>query len=809
MFFNGHRSSPSRAPFSVAKFVTVWYNGSIIDKKVVQKVSLAYGIIALVSLGMVGLCVAADKKRDIWLLFVFASVSLCNLGYFMVSVSQELDAALNSNRIAYLGSVFLPFFMLMMVLRFCGIKQNKGMTVILVAVGIVMLGITTSPGILPIYYSSVDIAFENGTTKLVREYGPLHTLYYVYLIGYILSMVGITLYAIAKKKITHRLHTVLLLCAVFCNIVIWLAEQFLPRGFEWLSVSYILTECFILTIYRTMQHRGLMDTPRRTQTYTIDVLLVVFLLLFANFIRIITTNTTPVMAVVSHIVVLLIYLGILVSWIISVYDRIMNKSISRHLFFLVALMMFWLLARSLRHTVFLYVYPMGMWCWYAYYVAMILIPQLCLFAAKYIGRPEEYHLPKKWFLMYIPSLLLITGILTNDLHQWAFRFHEGYEAGWHTYEHGILYYCATAWIFSCIALMIAEMVRRCRVPGTHKTIWLPIAMLALGVVYTILYVPGSSLFSFIEMTAALCFIVVAIWESSIKTGLIQSNAHYDQLLRASDLGVAVVDNDYTVHYRSSNALPLTTRQMQDAEKADLMLPGGIRVSGAKIRGGHALWQEDLSELLEVLEELKELREELKGSNAVFMQNYQMDRQIYALAEKNRLHDELHKQTAQQIELLNQWLEKLIGTTDAEEKRELLRRIVVVGTYFKRRSNLILVKEQDGIIKEEELTLSIREMIKNLQLAGIQGACSVQFDRDLPADTAMQLFDFYEHVVENAFDGLTSLLARFFCRDNCFYACVDAVCSLDLTALQTESFSVSLQEENCYTISFKLEGGDGR
>ena len=72
--------------------------------------SLAYGIIALVSLCMIGLCVAADKKRDVWLLLVFVSVSLCNLGYFMISVSPNLGSALNSNRIAYLGSVFLPFF---------------------------------------------------------------------------------------------------------------------------------------------------------------------------------------------------------------------------------------------------------------------------------------------------------------------------------------------------------------------------------------------------------------------------------------------------------------------------------------------------------------------------------------------------------------------------------------------------------------------------------------------------------------------------------------------------------------------------
>ena len=558
-----------------------------------------------------------------------------------------------------------------------------------------------------------------------------------------------------------------------------------------------------------MQKQGLMSKEGRTPSYTINVLLSIFLLLFANFVRVVTMDTTPAMYVISHIVVLMIYLGILVSWGISVHDRIVNKVIRRYLITLVALMMFWMLMRTLRHTVFYYVFPIGQWCWYAYYIGMILIPQVCLMAAKYIGKPEDYRLPKKWHLLYIPSVALIVGILTNDLHQWAFRFHLGYEIGWNVYQHSFLYYAAVVWIFSCIALMIWQLLRSCRFPGTKKMVWLPMAMLGIGVLYTLLYLVDSNIFGFIEVTAALCFTVVAIWESCIKTGLVQSNTHYDEMLKYSGLGVAVVDNDYTVCYRSDDALPLAAEQMKETENGYVMIDGGIRVSGFKIRGGHTLWQEDLSELLDVLDELKELRTELEGSNAVSMQNYRMDKQIRALAEKNRLHDELHKQTARQIDLLNVWLKKLNKTTDPKEKKELLRRVVVVGAYLKRRNNLILVHEQDGIIKEEELNLSLKEMMENLQLAGVNCASSVQFEKDLPAGVAMKLFDFYEYVVENAFDGLNYLLARFFYRDDCYYACIDAVCSLDLTALQTEEISVSESDENCYTLSIKLEGGVGK
>lgn len=85
---------------------------------------------------------------------------------------------------------------------------------------------------------------------------------------------------------------------------------------------------------------------------------------------------------------------------------------------------------------------------------------------------------------------------------------------------------------------------------------------------------------------------------------------------------------------------------------------------------------------------------------------------------------------------------------------------------------------------------------------------MQFESSIPSGVAMKLFDFYEFVVENTFDGLESLLARFFCRDGSFYACIDVVCTLDLTKLEDDSVSISVSDENCYTLSFCVKEGDG-
>ena len=193
------------------------------------------------------------KKKEKWLLRLFISVLICNTWYFMLSLSKCLTFALISNSIAYIGNVFLPFFMLMLILDVCNIKHSKLLSYILIPVGIVMLFIATSGGYLPIYYKCVRLEIIKGGAKLVKEYGPLHILYFVYLFGYMLSMVSILMYSIIAKKLTSKMHASFLCVIVFGNILVWLIEQLVAHSFEFLCVSYILNECLLLFLYGMLQ----------------------------------------------------------------------------------------------------------------------------------------------------------------------------------------------------------------------------------------------------------------------------------------------------------------------------------------------------------------------------------------------------------------------------------------------------------------------------------------------------------------------------------------------------------------------------
>ena len=219
--------------------------------------SIAYGILCVISLALIGVCLAVDRKKDICLLLLFISVFVCNLGQFLISVAPNLSFALNGNRIAYLGQVFLPLLMLKMILNLCSLNYKKWLLPTLSLISIAVLFVTLTPGFFPCYYKNVSIEVIDGTTRLIRDYGPLHLLYYIYLLSYFALMLIVIIHSAVKKKITSTLHTTFLLCAVLCSIIIWFAEQFFTRGFEFLTVSYVISELFILLLYGILQEYGI------------------------------------------------------------------------------------------------------------------------------------------------------------------------------------------------------------------------------------------------------------------------------------------------------------------------------------------------------------------------------------------------------------------------------------------------------------------------------------------------------------------------------------------------------------------------
>ena len=225
--------------------------GSVGDKS--TSISVIYGVVAALSFVLLVGYFTLIRKKTAWFILLFVMITVVNCGYFGLSVSVNLDQALWFNRVAYLGSVFLPVAMFMTIVNICGFRYRKWFPVAVIALSLGIFLITASPGILDIYYKSVEFGRVNGASVLIKEYGPWHSVYLFYLVGYFMAMLASIIAAVVKKKLATPAHAGIILAVVFINFGVWLLEQLADINFELLSIAYILSEMFLIALYMILQ----------------------------------------------------------------------------------------------------------------------------------------------------------------------------------------------------------------------------------------------------------------------------------------------------------------------------------------------------------------------------------------------------------------------------------------------------------------------------------------------------------------------------------------------------------------------------
>ena len=212
-----------------------------------------YIICVIAAVGLLIAYSAMVKTKEFWLMMLYVCVSVVNLGYLLMSLANTIEFAVFGNDVAYLGSVFLSMCMLLTIVRLCGFEIKKTHIITCLTLGAIMFAIIASSPMLPLYYKSVAIEIIDGAAKLVKEYGVLHPVYAVYLLGYFAAMIGTIIHSVRRKKIGNPKLAGFIAAIVCGNIVIWLFEKMVSWEYEFLSVTYIISELLLLLVYWMMQ----------------------------------------------------------------------------------------------------------------------------------------------------------------------------------------------------------------------------------------------------------------------------------------------------------------------------------------------------------------------------------------------------------------------------------------------------------------------------------------------------------------------------------------------------------------------------
>ena len=494
-----------------------------------------------------------------------------------------------------------------------------------------------------------------------------------------------------------------------------------------------------------------------------------------------------------------IYLGIYCAWVIYLEKHVVHKKMRRCLTAIGCLMVFWFFVRTVKFHI-LYD-PLGEHvCWYLYYIPMILIPALGLAAAMFFGEKDEEKTVRRIKILLTVAVILIVSVFTNDLHQMVFRFAKQPPFSDNDYSYGILFMVIQGWMLICLTGMEIILIRKCRIPG-KKQFWLPIipGILLLGWnIGNIFRLPFIQTFAG-DMTAVCCILMAAIYQGCILCGLIQTNNRYFELFQTSGgLDAEITDHSFQRYYHSGDFPQLSPELRAMIINRSFVQEQGIRINHIPIRGGHLFWSEDISVLLDQYQDIREQQEELTARNRLLKKTYQKEAERRKAEEQNRLLNMIQSQTAGQLELLSQLMDELEKTESRERYNWILGKIVVVGTYLKRRKNLVLTQyTSDGnLLTMEDLRQSLAESCDSLKLCKIRAAYYVESgDVQLNADDILKCYDTFEWLVEQLSDVMQSIFYRVSQIDEDLRISVHIVSEADLRDLVSERPELKVQQED--------------
>ena len=160
--------------------------------------------------------------------------------------------------------------------------------------------------------------------------------------------------------------------------------------------------------------------------------------------------------------------------------------------------------------------------------------------------------------------------------------------------------------------------------------------------------------------------------------------------------------------------------------------------------------------------------------------------------------------------MNEMIEET-ETADTDEKRtHLLKNLLVIGAYLKRRSNLVVLSDKDALLEARELELSIGESMNNLETCGIACAFLSELTEPVLSVHLIAVYDFFEEITERSLDCMSSIMVLAGKKQHTLFCMIDTDSHADFSDLASDTVSAAQDEDGEWKLSLRLDmGGDGK
>ena len=479
----------------------------------------------------------------------------------------------------------------------------------------------------------------------------------------------------------------------------------------------------------------------------------IIIFLFGGAVRIFSHLTSSADNYIENFDVI-IFSGLIIGWGVSVAYRIVQKNIRICLVISAALMLLWMALRAIKYNSPADINTYGRYLWYSYYIAMVFLPLMMFFAMLNIGKPENTN-NRKYFLI-IPAAVLVLLVMTNDFHQLAFVFEPDFHNWNKQYSYGPVYYVIAVWIFILVLSSIVLSINRCRISATRKKLWIPIVIILVAIIYTLWnnLNHGYSGLRIYNVPEVFCFASIALWESLIQIGLVPSNTGYGDFFNASNLNTLIFDNEGNVKYRSKNATNVS-KDVVLQNGNSVVIDENIILKKHNIKGGKAVWTEDISAINRINRELSEVKEQISEYNVILKSEAELKKRRAAVTEQNKLYDSITEFIRPQLCDLENILKNI--ENNRGDISVNYAGACVVNVYIKRISNLLIMAKSRKMLNAFELENNIRELAEYIFLYGIPCSFLSNVSGEISAEKTIALFKFIGIFIRHIMNCTDALL----------------------------------------------------
>lgn len=394
-------------------------------------------------------------------------------------------------------------------------------------------------------------------------------------------------------------------------------------------------------------------------------------------------------------VLLLVFLSLLNGYS---YFRITDPELRKHFCHIFLILSFWIIIRLIR---LLEVNGdiISRYSWYLFYVALLYVPMLMVWIALNVGQKMEelkYKRIKKW--MMLTATLLLLMVLSNDLHQLVFRFHDG-SFSQYDFHYGMI---AIILYYGLCTLYAAGLLfyKAWKMPN-RKQLLFP-GLLILGI---ILYIVLFNLFwnnkIALELTKMVVIMITATLFISMYVGLIPQNRMHFKIFQHSKLSMEIRDvNNHIVYF---------------SEKGNLF--NTYRIKSQPIQGGSVLWYEDLSHLDALFREEEGLNDQLQENIQVLNKRYEVEKSLEELHAKEKLVDNINTLIREDLIDLENEISDLRALDEIDRKSKLAYLSLNLAG-LKHSLNLLVLSLMENQISIEEMVLTLTSLCKAAKMLNV-------------------------------------------------------------------------------------------